>query len=213
MLIDHSAAVFLQEDADYAQLYLLARSIGRIAFPVFAFLIAQGCVYTRNIYKYALRLGILAIISEVFFDLALIGEINFLAQTNIFYTLFLSVCAIAAYKQISQPKREVVALFLAGIPFAMLAELLTVDYGGLGVMFILLLYATNPAIKWRVAVIMAITMFFLYHQRHIIMLVFSFIPIILVYFYNKKLGFHRPIIKYVFYAFYPTHLLILHMVS
>jgi len=213
MLIDHSAAVFLQGNPDYAMVYLYARSIGRIAFPIFAFLIAQGCLHTRSIYKYALRLGILAIVSEPFFDLALVGKIDFFARTNIFYTLFLAVCAIALYKILVQLKREVLAFFLAGIPFAMIAELLPVDYVAIVVVLILLLFVANPTIKLRACAIIAAAMVFLYFGQHHTILAFSLISIVLIYFYNGKLGANHPIIKYGFYGFYPLHLLTLYMIS
>ena len=109
MLIDHIGAVF----STYTPITL--RWVGRIAFPIFAFMIAQGCKHTKNIYKYLARLGVLAIISEVFFDLAFNSRmtikgvfepgIHFLVRTNVFYTLFLGVACIVIYEGLKTKTR------------------------------------------------------------------------------------------------------------
>lgn len=88
MLIDHAGAtLFPQCD--------ILRSIGRVSFPLYAFLLAQGCKHTHSMERYLLGLGIFALISEIPYDLAFGNSINFLDQTNIFYTLFLSVHSAA----------------------------------------------------------------------------------------------------------------------
>jgi len=96
MLLDHTQVVF----PSVFPFYL--RYIGRIAFPVYAYMIAQGCRRTRNIGKYLFRLGIFALVSEIPFDLAFRKEINFLSDTNIFYTLFLGTACIAIYKKLRE---------------------------------------------------------------------------------------------------------------
>ena len=83
MLIDHAGAtLFPQCD--------ILRSIGRVSFPLYAFLLAQGCKHTHSMERYLLGLGIFALISEIPYDLAFGNSINFLDQTNIFYTLLSS---------------------------------------------------------------------------------------------------------------------------
>lgn len=99
MFIDHIGAVF------FPQVTLL-RVIGRISFPLYAFLIAEGCRYTRNRGRYALGLGAFALISELPYDLALHPEFleyglwgqNFLFQTNIFYTMFFAVASVHIFE-------------------------------------------------------------------------------------------------------------------
>ena len=63
MLIDHIGAVLLPQ-------YFSLRMIGRIAFPIYCFLLVEGAHYTKNPGKYALRLGIGMLLSELPFDLA-----------------------------------------------------------------------------------------------------------------------------------------------
>ena len=109
MLFDHTGAVFT------ASTPLFFRWIGRIAFPIYAYMIAQGCKHTNNIDKYLLRLGIFALISEIPFDIAFMHYytmdgalnlgINFLRNTNVFYTLFLGVACISIYEKLKVKKR------------------------------------------------------------------------------------------------------------
>ena len=97
MLIDHAGAtLFPQCD--------ILRSIGRVSFPLYAFLLAQGCKHTHSMERYLLGLGIFALISEIPYDLAFGNSINFLDQTNIFYTLFLSAACVYIYDSIKKQK-------------------------------------------------------------------------------------------------------------
>ena len=112
MLIDHIGAVF--------PMPVFFRYIGRMAFPIYLYLIAEGCTYSKNINKYAQRLGLFAIISEIPFDLALRQpngiyrglplKINFASNTNVFYTLFLGVFAVIIYKKILEKASQLPAL-------------------------------------------------------------------------------------------------------
>ena len=121
MIVDHVGAVFPTPDA--------FRVIGRMAFPIYAFLIAEGCRHTRNRQRYLVRLGLFALISEIPFDLAfdviLMGErfpkVDFLRHTNVFYTLFFAVAAIHTYETLRcQPRK----FQLAGAAFGLLGTFL-----------------------------------------------------------------------------------------
>jgi len=115
MTIDHTGAVF----SDYTPFVL--RNIGRMAFPIYAFLIAQGARYTKNIEKFMLRLFLFALISQVPYNLALNrstfgnslfdrSTYDFLNNTNIFYTLFLAVSAIFAYSKLKHTESTALKL-------------------------------------------------------------------------------------------------------
>lgn len=104
MIVDHVGAVLVPVP--------FLRNIGRMAFPLYAFLIAEGCRHTRSRERYLLRLGLLALVSEIPFDLAFHSwaadilslakifdwAVDFLNLTNVFYTLFLAVSCIHIYE-------------------------------------------------------------------------------------------------------------------
>ncbi|MCL2169369.1 MAG: conjugal transfer protein TraX [Defluviitaleaceae bacterium] len=209
MLVDHVGAVLLMPLAqieEYAWIFMLARFIGRMAFPIFAFLIAQGCLHTKNIKAYATRLGALALISQIPFDLALGRPISFLQGTNVFYTLFLAVCAIAVYKALKSRRW---AIIVALPPFAFLAHQLSSDFGAFGVIMIFMLYYAAPASKHTSAAVIAAFMLYLYLPRGLGFLLFGVSAALLVLLYNGKRGLDHPLLKYGFYAFYPLHLAVL----
>ena len=104
MFIDHTAAVFLERQianpgkafvsgsAYYykiIQIDRIMRGIGRIAFPLFIFLMVQGFVHTKSRLKYAIRLGLFVLISEIPFDMAFQNSYFDLAYQNVFFTLFI----------------------------------------------------------------------------------------------------------------------------
>ena len=212
MLIDHFGAVILLPSLDEPWLseefYMLTRNIGRIAFPIYAYLIAQGCVHTKNIGKYLFRLGLLAILSEPFFDMAFWGNIDFLRNTNIFYTLFLGAAAIAVHQKAKQIFTNIfgdIIGILAVIPMASIAWWLSTDYAHFGVAIIFLIYIMRPESRTGRIVAMLVGMTALYFGNLNFML-FSFAAATLIALYNGKLGLNNAPVKWGFYFFYPVHI-------
>ncbi|MDR1536492.1 MAG: conjugal transfer protein TraX [Clostridiales bacterium] len=124
MLVDHVGAVF-------PSMPIYLRWIGRVSFPIYCFLIAQGCEQTKNINKYLLRLGIFALISEIPFDSAFnqfsYGNIpisfDFISDTNVYYTLFLGAAAVSIYQRLRLKPGRLFAL----IPMAALIPALLIS--------------------------------------------------------------------------------------
>jgi hypothetical protein len=226
MLLDHGQVVF----PDVLPLWF--RVIGRLAFPLFAYFVAEGFRHTRSPERFLLRLFIFAIISEPFFDYALMGSAgilntDFLNRTNIFYTLFLGGAAITAYKYIIKtiPPHAFDPLVIkliacAPVPFCLwLGEFLTADYGWAGVALIFTMYVIKRT-QLRLFVMAVLCLSFyssLYSLmlagysayisiEHYLMVPAALLPIPLLTLYNAKRG---PRSKWFFYVFYPAHLAIL----
>lgn len=217
MLIDHiGAAVLLRYLLElrshitsveaYNQLvmlYQVLRGIGRIAFPIYCFLLVEGFQRTRNLKKYILRLGIFAIIAEVPFDLCFTSRFFSLSHQSVMLTLLVGVITMWG---VSLLEKHVANRFLL-VPCAaavialgaLAAEVMNTDYGYMGILCIMVLYVLRR-VKW-----MQITggcLIFLWE----IWAPLAFIPI---GFYDGRRGLR---LKYVFYLFYPLHLLILYLI-
>lgn len=204
MLIDHIGAILIAPLLEQTELssnllevvYYSMRTIGRIAFPIFCFLIVEGFLHTKDIKKYALRLLLFSFISEIFFDLALTKTLCYLAYQNVFFTLFIGLIVLIAIKKYEQkPYLQIVFLILG----CMAAEVLKTDYSYIGIVLIVLLYKLRDSRKQQL----------LYTAAFSLLLGNPFIIIAyaLLYFYNGTRGLS---LKYVFYCFYPVHLLVLY---
>ena len=201
MIIDHYGAIF-QSNVD------IYRIVGRIAFPIYSFLLVEGYLHTRDVKKYAKRLLMFALISEIPFDLAFNGRLEFMHQ-NIFFTLFIGLMTMYFLD-----KREEynISKFMVVIISVILATVFSVDYSFVGIVYILAFYFTRNMEKkeriLRVAAIMLFINFSLigYLQQ------FSLLALILIYFYNEKLGPKNTFIQTLFYIMYPLHLLLFYLI-
>ena len=207
MLIDHIGVVFVPTNTVQ---YLVMRSIGRLAFPIFIFLIVEGFYHTRDVKKYILRLGIFALVSEIPFDMAFNSKILEGSHQNVFFTVFLGLVLITLMTIVEKKfvKQIILINLLNGlltIGFCVLAFILRTDYNYAGILMM--------------------TVFFIFRGRKPLLLISLFsiaelilgsinvlatLAIIPIFFYNGKKGKD---VKFIFYIFYPAHLLILALVS
>lgn len=200
---------WVQHRATLVIVYNTMRSIGRIAFPIFCFLLVEGFQKTRSVKKYSLRLGLFALISEIPFDLAFNHSFLEFSSQNVFFTLFLGLITMGAWEFISQKKwfsnmvadnyAKAFLVAVSGMSGAYLAELLNTDYGALGVMSILVLYLFR---KYKFPQAAAGALSFCWELPAPV----AFIPVLC---YNGERGIR---LKYVFYLFYPLHLIFLFLV-
>ncbi|MDO5426133.1 MAG: TraX family protein [Eubacteriales bacterium] len=210
MLIDHFGSAVVEKGilklpmvAQNPELYAfwnqtdrILRAIGRLAFPIFCFLLVEGFIYTRDVKKYAGRLFLFALLSELPFDLALKNGLFVPGTQNVYFTLLIGLLVMVGAAWCEQHGKPYLAIpvILAGM---LAAYLLKTDYSYKGILLIAVLFVFRferflqciggaIAISWELTGPLA------------------FIPI---WFYNGKRGKYS--LKYFFYAFYPVHLLIL----
>lgn len=232
MLIDHTAVAMLSHsfteksfsDPMYV-FYFALRLIGRFAFPIFCFLLVEGFFHTRSRLKYAIRLGVFAILSEIPFDLALSDSempikdrlLNW-GQQNVFFTLLLGFLVIWAIewwmqpwvKQKKAPKTfgEISKFFLPMLGFilvgAVAAFAIKSDYKLAGVVAIVFIYFAHGEVHPGMNMIRSGLILAIAGGSYTELIVPAGYP--LTEFYSEERGRNW---KWFFYVFYPAHLLLL----
>ena len=186
---------------------LWMRVIGRIAMPIFAFCIAEGFRYTHDRKKYLLRLGAFAVISELPFDLAFTGTIDWSHQ-NIMLTFFLAVLALILFDYCCSSGENKKALRVAAgcapvLAICIAAVLLGTDYTLFGILTVWIFYITRK-LQHPFRALSGVGLMALMRTKGVNLGTgLAFIPLVL---YNGKKGKG---LKWLFYVFYPGHLLIL----
>ncbi len=192
--------------------YMAMRIIGRLAFPIYCFLLVEGFQRTHNVKRYLGRMLLFALISEVPFDLAFSGRLWNMQYQNVFFTLFIGLMVIAGLRlvdqRLSDPEtwRKLAGVGLYAVIIAagsVLALVLKTDYSFKGILAITVLYLFRSR---RKAQIWAGVIAFLLMDGLEMIAALSFL---LIWFYNGARGRQN---KYFFYFFYPVHLLLLWLI-
>lgn len=202
-------------------IYEIMRYIGRMAFPIYCFLLVEGFLYTRNVAKYAFRLLIFAFVSEIPFDLAIAGEWWSMEYSNVYFTLVLGLISVWAISYIEkfyefwqekqwEPVLGTIITAVAGVVVVAVcggfAEMVfKTDYGFGGIVAILILYLFRRTRE--IAFALSVVALSVFCGSIEILALLMLIPLM------KYDGTRGKNIKYVFYAFYPVHLLILALIS
>lgn len=219
MLCDHLWATVLSR-------YDVLTWLGRIAFPIFAFLLVEGYFFTGNLRKYMGRLLFWAVLSELPFNLMYSGSWIYPFHQNVLWTFLMGLCCVHLIHQQAKKGKPLLTclavLFWGGL-FYGLAFLTMVDYFGYGIATILVFYLFRGR-KWWCALGQLLGLFwihgvamgglsvpidllghtFLFPQQSLACL--ALIPIWL---YRGRQGHHSKGLQIGFYAFYPLHMLIL----
>lgn len=202
--------------------------VGRIAFPIFAFQISEGYTHTKNLKKYFFRLFLFALISQISFMLFRTTYTQGFAL-NIFFTLLFGLLSIFCYDKIcssgfsfSKTKwldfcfKQFLGILVV-IFIGIIAEVCNFDYGfwGIAIIFLFYVFRNNKiymSVAFAIACIIKYSFTILqygYHYYHVLLCLFTILPILFICLYNKKQGKK---IKYALYIFYPVHLLILYFI-
>jgi len=196
------------------------RCIGRAAFPIFCFLIAEGCVYTRDRKKYALRLLVFAVISEIPFNLMTGGGMRNPDSQNVLWTLLAGalVCWLMDW---ALKKRTPSAFVLTGavmVAAYWLLELAGTDYGGWGMLLVVMFYGVHRAPSGAVVKMIAQAFGLAFFSigvmgGYLSIELWSLTALLPIWLYNGQRGFSNRAVQYGFYAFYPVHILILSLIA
>lgn len=199
MIIDHFAVAVYPQFASYEySVYYIMRKIGRIAFPIYCFLLVEGFFHTKNVAKYLRNCFLFAILSEIPFDMAIFGKVFYPKGQNVYFTLCIGLATLMILNKLRE-RQAPQYLLLQALIVALAAsagQFLEVDYHWKGVLFIVMFYYMRNMQEW-IRNLVGICAFAYEGTAPL-----AFLPI---HFYNGMRGRQM---KYLFYAIYPIHLLI-----
>ncbi len=209
--------------------------IGRVAFPLFAFAISEGMRKTHSPAKYILRLTLFALISEPIYYFAFnnttatlngfFSNILRFHLKNVLFTLTLGAIAIYIYQRIRFNSKYKILLFALSLSTILLVgELIKCEYGITGILLILLLYLSRTKLQKGITIFIWSIVFYVFMQAlsglsfnwfqvsifSALDCMFAASSCLAIHFYNGDRG--KPI-KWMFYIYYPTHLLFLSIIA
>lgn len=196
--------------------------VGRLAFPIFAFQIAEGYLHTSNCRRYVKRLLVTALIAEIPFDLMSTGAPIFPFHQNTIFTLLLGIWAVSALERARRERSVGGWLRCAGI--LLLACLVSVigmtDYGWKGVLTVVAFYLLRDFRGARLCQLAAMVVLHSLLAEGLMLEVFGFsiaqqslavLALIPIWLYNGQKGRGGKVFQYAAYVFYPVHLLLLYV--
>ena len=219
MLMDHLWATLLP-----AQDWLTCA--GRVAFPIFAFMAVEGYFHTRNFKKYALRMLIFAVLSEIPFDLMYGGTWFYPVHQNVIWTLLLGLVGIYLMEKARKTgKTWLYVLVCLGVTLAgaILGTLGMVDYYGAGVLTVFVFYFFRGR-KWWCLLGQILGLYWinvellgglmypvelLGMELELCQQGFALLSLIPIWLYRGRQGYHSKPFQYLCYGFYPAHMLLL----
>lgn len=203
--------------------------IGRIAFPIFAFMVAEGYYRTSNVRKYTQRMLLFAILSEIPFNLIMGSSLIYPYHQNVLWTFLIALLSIRLIERVKKTKKWYVIIPVTA--FILLFDLLfgtisMVDYLGVGVITVLIFYFFHDR-KWWCFAGQLICLYYINfkilggyyypiqignYELQIVQQGFALLALIPIWLYNGRQGYHAKWFQYLCYAFYPVHLLILYLI-
>ena len=213
MLIDHMGYTLFPG-------VMWLRCVGRVAFPIFCFLIAEGCVYTHDRKKYAARLLVFALLSEIPYNLMNSGMIWDPYDQNVLWTLLLGalVCWLMDW---ALKKCTPLSFVLTGavmLAAYWLLEIGNTDYGGWGMLLVAAFYGVHRAPSGAVVKMIAQAFGLAFFSigvmgGYLSIELWSLAALVPIWLYNGQRGFSPKAVQYGFYAFYPVHILALSLIA
>ena len=207
-------------------MYTVMRMIGRVAFPIFCFLLVEGFLHTHDVKKYAMRLGLFALISEIPFDLMYGGTWFYPVHQNVIWTFVLGLLGIHIMETVRKKKKTpvfVLTAILVTIAGGLLGTLTMVDYYGIGVLTVFIFYFFRGR-KWWCLLGQIVALYWvnvellggLMYPVRLFGMEFelcqqglALLALVPIWLYRGRQGYHSKPFQYFCYAFYPVHMLIL----
>jgi len=200
--------------------------LGRISFPIFAFLIVEGYFHTKNVKKYALRLLLFAVISELPFNLAMGSSLFYPVHQNVLWSFLLSLGLIHLNEKAKATGKLLLRLLTAvgTVAVGSLVGLVAMlDFYHAGVMMVLVFYFFRGRKWWNfllqlvalwyinVEVLSGFTYTFTLfgHELSFVRQGFALFALLPIWLYRGRQGLHNKWTRALNYGFYPAHLLIL----
>lgn len=191
----------------------ILRCVGRLAFPIFAFMAVEGYFHTRSLKKYLLRLLLLAVISEIPFNLLVGGTVFYPGKQNVIWTLILGLLCIWGFENIAADRQKLISAvaIIASLAAAIFAR---VDYSCAGILTLLAFYAfRGRSARCRLLQLLSLGFINLVLLGGIELVfpyqVLAVLSLLIIWLYDGRQGPHGRFIKAANYLFYPAHILIL----
>lgn len=198
MLCDHIGALLLPQ-------HFFLRGLGRLAFPIFAFMTANGYLHTQNVCRYLLRLAVFALLYQPVYSFCM-GP----GHINIFVTLFFGLAAIWLFERLRELIDGRILPYLPVLLIFVLAEGLHIEYGGYGIGLIFTAYLFYQQPKALCLSWLLLAGFYLYTHWPLWVQAWSLLSLPLLLCYNQQRGRGS---KWLFYGFYCLHIPILYAIG
>lgn len=221
MLLDHTWATVATD-------YMWLTYVGRLAFPIFAFQITEGFLHTSDRKRYARRLLVFALLSEVPFNYLMAAGPIYPFHQNVMFTLLLGLWAIGSIEALRQKRtwRVLLGCVLRVALCLLLATVLFVDYSALGVLTVLLFYLCRGfSLAWlgQLAGMVLLHIFAFQGEQLLIPILghtlsfptqgFAVLALVPIWLYNGQKGRGGKYLQWGAYLFYPLHMVLLYLLA
>lgn len=220
MVLDHMWATIIPGN-------LWMTIVGRLSFPIFSFLIVEGFVHTSDFKKYAKRLFVFGLISEIPYNLITTGSFIFPFNQNVLFTLLLGLLCINEIDKIKKNKdiKYKIKSILKILGLLLIGLVCFVNYGITGILTIIVFYLFRNIKYGKVLQLISFILLYVVFFKGFGIIInlfgkefflptqsFCVLALIPIWLYNGKRGVKNKLLQYSFYAFYPAHMICLYLI-
>jgi len=203
--------------------------VGRMTFPIYAFLLVEGYFHTHNLKKYMMRLLVFALLSEIPFNLVMGSNWFYPLHQNVLWTFLIAIGLIHMNEK-AKASGKLWIRVVAGIGSIILGFFLgiltMVDYYHAGIWMVLVFYFFRGRKWWNYVGQFALLYYInveelsgfayeitLFGETHFLVRQgFALLALIPIWLYRGKEGYKSKTLQYIYYGFYPVHLLVLALI-